>query len=83
MVSEVAMGRPNTALAISDADRVQLRALVRSHSRPHSLVRRAQIVLLSGEGGSNRGRKALRRQRSRSQPLAPALSGAGAGRVAR
>ena len=48
------MGRANTAIAISDADREQLRALVRSHRMPHSLVRRAQIVLLSGEGNSNR-----------------------------
>jgi hypothetical protein len=48
------MGRPNTALAISEADREQLRAMVRSRSMPHSLVRRAQIVLLSGEGESNR-----------------------------
>src|SRR6185437_4020058 len=48
------MGRPNTALAINDADREQLRAMVRSHSMPHALVRRAQIVLLSGEGKSNR-----------------------------
>jgi transposase len=48
------MGRPNTAIAISDADREQLQALVRSHSMPHALVRRAQIVLLSGEGNSNR-----------------------------
>ena len=54
-MSEVArMGRPNTALGISEADREQLRAMVRSHSMPHSLVRRAQIVLLSGEGKSNR-----------------------------
>ena len=48
------MGRPNTALRISEADREQLSALVRSHSMPHSLVRRAQIVRLSGEGQSNR-----------------------------
>jgi transposase len=48
------MGRPNTALAISEADREQLRAMVRSRSMPHSLVRRAQIVLLSGKGESNR-----------------------------
>ncbi|HEV3196729.1 MAG TPA: cytochrome c peroxidase, partial [Bryobacteraceae bacterium] len=42
VMSEVArMGRPNTALVISDPDREQLRALVRSHSMPHSLVRRA------------------------------------------
>jgi transposase len=54
-MGEVArMGRPNTALVISEADREQLRALVRSQSMPHALVRRAQIVLLSGEGSSNR-----------------------------
>src|SRR5208283_1258202 len=55
MLSEVArMGRPNTALLIGEADRLQLHALVRSRSMPHSLVRRARIVLLSGEGQSNR-----------------------------
>ena len=48
------MGRPNKALRITQADRLQLRAMVRSRSMPHSLVRRAQIVLLSGEGESNR-----------------------------
>src|SRR5215470_136289 len=48
------MGRPNTALVVSDADRNQLSALARSQSMPHALVRRAQIVLLSGEGRSNR-----------------------------
>ena len=48
------MGRPNKALLIGEADRLQLRALVRSRSMPHSLVRRARIVLLSGEGQSNR-----------------------------
>jgi transposase len=55
MLSEVArMGRPNKALLIGEADRLQLHALVRSRSMPHSLVRRARIVLLSGEGQSNR-----------------------------
>src|SRR5271156_850964 len=48
------MGRPNTALLIGEADREQLRALVRSRSMPHSLVRRARMELLSGEGQSNR-----------------------------
>jgi len=48
------MGRPNTALAINDADRLQLSALVRSQSMPHALVRRARSVLLSGAGKSNR-----------------------------
>src|ERR1700736_506150 len=55
MLSEVArMSRPNKALLIGEADRLQLHALVRSRSMPHSLVRRARIVLLSGEGQSNR-----------------------------
>jgi hypothetical protein len=48
------MGRPNKALMVSDGDRTQLNAMVRSHSMPHALVRRARIVLLSGQGQSNR-----------------------------
>ena len=48
------MSRPNKALTIGEADRLQLQALVRSRSMPHSLVRRARIVLLSGAGQSNR-----------------------------
>jgi transposase len=48
------MGRPNTALVVRDADREQLSALVRSQTMPHALVRRARIILLSGQGRSNR-----------------------------
>jgi hypothetical protein len=48
------MGRPNTALTISPSERSQLRSIVRSRSLPHSLVRRAQIVLLSAAGAANR-----------------------------
>jgi transposase len=48
------MGRPNKALMISESDRLQLHAMVRSRSLPHSLVRRAHIILLSGDGQSNR-----------------------------
>jgi transposase-like protein len=48
------MGRPNKALMINDADRLQLQSMVRSRSMPHSLVRRAHIILLSGDGQSNR-----------------------------
>jgi transposase len=48
------MGRPNKALMINDADRLQLQSMVRSRSMPHSLVRRARIILLSGDGQSNR-----------------------------
>ena len=48
------MGRPNTALVISESEKSQLQSLVRSRSMPHSLVRRAKIVLLSAAGSSNR-----------------------------
>jgi len=48
------MGRPNTALVVSEAEQRQLHAIVRSRSLPHSMVRRAQIVLLSAQGKSNR-----------------------------
>src|SRR5438105_10359140 len=48
------MGRPNTALVISESEKGELQAIVRARSLPHSLVRRAQIVLLSAAGGSNR-----------------------------
>ena len=48
------MGRPNKALTIDEADRLQLQSMVHSRSMPHSLVRRARIILLSGDGASNR-----------------------------
>jgi len=48
------MGRPNKALMINEADRLQLQSMVHSRSMPHALVRRARIVLLSGDGQSNR-----------------------------
>ncbi|HJU11977.1 MAG TPA: IS630 family transposase [Candidatus Binataceae bacterium] len=48
------MGQPNTALVISEAERKDLDAIIRSRSMPHALVRRARIVLLSAGGGSNR-----------------------------
>src|SRR5215471_17473944 len=48
------MGRPNTALVISEAEKEDLNAILRSRSMPHALVRRAQIVLMSADGASNR-----------------------------
>src|SRR5437016_4917289 len=48
------MGRPNTALVISESEKTALQAIVRARSMPHSLVRRAKIVLLSADGASNR-----------------------------
>ena len=47
------MGRPNLAVVLTAAEREQLEALTRSRSMPHSLVRRARIVLLSAAGLSN------------------------------
>jgi transposase len=48
------MGRPNTTLVISESEKKELHSIVRSRSMPHSLVRRARIVLLSASGASNR-----------------------------
>src|SRR6202158_3423146 len=48
------MGRPNIALVISESQKTHLRSLERSRSLPHSLVRRARIVLLSAAGAANR-----------------------------
>jgi transposase len=47
------MGRPNAVVVLSGQEREQLEALVRSRRMPHSLVRRAGIVLLSAAGLSN------------------------------
>src|SRR6266446_9584402 len=47
------MGRPNTVVAVSAAEAEQLGAIARSRSLPHSLVRRARIVLMSAEGIAN------------------------------
>src|SRR5271155_1123666 len=47
------MGRPNRTVVLTVAEREQLEALVRSRSMPHSLVLRANIVLLSAAGLSN------------------------------
>ena len=49
----MAMGRPLRPLGISDEVRVQLESFSHSRSMPHSLVRRAKIVLMSDEGLTN------------------------------
>jgi hypothetical protein len=77
------MGRPNKALMISEADRPQLRSLVRSQSMPHSWVRRAQCGARRScccrMRASPIGEVARRcgGQRSGGKPLAPTLQGAG------
>jgi transposase len=47
------MGRPNVVVEVSSAERKQLESIVRSRSLPHSLVRRAQIVLMSADQVAN------------------------------
>jgi len=44
------MGRPNTVVKVSAVEREQLASIARSRSLPHSLVRRARIVLMSADG---------------------------------
>src|SRR6266850_740716 len=47
------MGRPNAVVVVSAAEAEQLGAIARSRSLPHSLVRRARIVLMSAQGVAN------------------------------
>src|SRR5258708_9468659 len=47
------MSRPNAEVVVSAAEAEQLGAIARSRSLPHSLVRRARIVLMSAEGIAN------------------------------
>jgi putative transposase len=46
-------GRPKLELALSESEREQLVAMTRSRSLPHTLVRRAQIVLMSADRCNN------------------------------
>jgi len=46
-------GRPKPALVLSPSEREQLLSMTRSRSLPGPLARRAEIVLLAGEGRSN------------------------------
>lgn len=48
------IGRPKEPIVLSDGDREQLNAMVKSNSLPHGLVRRARIVLLVAEGTPDR-----------------------------
>lgn len=47
------MARPNPVIELNDQEREQLHSIDRSRSLPHSLVRRARIILLSADGLSN------------------------------
>ena len=46
-------GRPKQRLELSDRDRADLEAVIRSRSLPHGLVRRARMVLMSVDGKAN------------------------------
>jgi putative transposase len=46
-------GRPKLKLEVSESEREQLVAMTRSRSLPNTLVRRAQIVLMSADGSNN------------------------------
>jgi putative transposase len=46
-------GRPKEPVTLSDQEYEQLTSILRSHSLPHGLVRRAQIVLMAAEGVPN------------------------------
>jgi putative transposase len=49
----VQRGRPKKPLVLTAQTRKELNTISRSRSLPHALVRRARIILLSGEGLSN------------------------------
>ena len=47
------VGRPNSKVVATEAEREQLVSITHSRSLPHALVRRARIVLMSAEALSN------------------------------
>jgi hypothetical protein len=49
-VEEAIMGRKGIEIVVSELEREQLRSMSRSRSLPHSLVRRAKIVLMAADG---------------------------------
>lgn len=51
----MALGRPVTPIVLTPDVHSELEAMTRSRSLPHSLVRRAKIVIMSAEGLDNKG----------------------------
>ncbi|WP_454830337.1 helix-turn-helix domain-containing protein [Paraburkholderia xenovorans] len=47
------MGRKGSEVVVSELEREQLLSMSRSRSLPHSLVRRAKIVLMAADGHSS------------------------------
>ncbi|RQP69663.1 helix-turn-helix domain-containing protein, partial [Burkholderia ubonensis] len=50
---EAIMARKRIEVVISELEREQLQSMSRSRSLPHSLVRRAKIVLMAADGHTN------------------------------
>jgi putative transposase len=49
----MSIGRPKSALDLSDDERTQLSSLARSRALPHAIVARAKVILWSAEDASN------------------------------
>ena len=47
------IGRPKTALVLSEDERIQVSSLTKSRTLPHAIVARAKVVLWAAEGDSN------------------------------
>ncbi|MDP9153353.1 MAG: IS630 family transposase, partial [Pseudomonadota bacterium] len=47
---EAIMGRKGIEISVSTLEREQLLSMSRSRSLPHSLVRRAKIILMAADG---------------------------------
>src|ERR1700691_6413603 len=49
----MSIGRPKTALVLSEEERIQVSSLAQSRTLHHAIVARAKVVLWSAEGASN------------------------------
>ena len=49
----MSIGRPKTALVLSEDERIQVSSLTKSRTLPHAMVARAKVVLWAAEGASN------------------------------
>ncbi len=49
----MSIGRPKTALVLSEDERIQVSSLTKSRTLPHAIVARAKVVLWAAEGASN------------------------------
>jgi putative transposase len=49
----MSIGRPKTALVLSEDERIQVSSLAQSRTLPHAIIARAKVALWSAEGTSN------------------------------